>query len=173
MNVDQEKIEWFRTTYNKPKYDPVRNLQKRIVMISLNAKSYTKACANITKHYKADFDQRGTQGEVDCLYFGIEPDVDKKGELEFRSGDSVQAVAYHNSPIVKYFFKDQGVSLQYLDSEILSDVMSKLIMQGEVLLPEHDSVIVLEELEGVALQYMKDAYLKVMGSDKFCFVEKK
>lgn len=173
LNVDQEKIDWFRTKYNKPKYDPVRNLQKRIVMISLNAKSYTKACTNITKHYKADFDQRGTQDEVDCLYFGIEPDVDKKGELEFRSGDSVQAVAYHNSPIVKYFFKDQGVSLQYLDSEILSDVMSKLIMQGEVLLPEHDSVIVLEELEGVALQYMKDAYLKVMGTDKFCFVEKK
>lgn len=63
--------------------------------------------------------------------------------------------------------------VQYLDSEILSDVMSKLIMQGEILLPEHDSVIVLDELEGVALQYMKDAYLKVMGSDKFCFVEKK
>ena len=63
--------------------------------------------------------------------------------------------------------------MQYLDSEILSDVMSKLIMQGEILLPEHDSVIVLDELEGVALQYMKAAYLKVMGSDKFCFVEKK
>jgi hypothetical protein len=173
LNVDQEKIEQFRIKYNKPKYDPVRNLQKRIVMIALNAKSYPKTCANITTHYKNDYDKRDTEQENDCLYYGIEPDFDEKGELEFRSGHSVQAVAYHNSPIAKYFFKDQGVHLQYIDSEILSDVMSKLIMQGEVLLPEHDSVIVLDELEGVALQYMKDAYLKVMGSDKFCYVEKK
>lgn len=173
LNVDQEKIDWFKAKYNKPSYDPVRNLQKRTVMIALNAKSYPKTCANITTHYKNDYDKRGTDAEIDCLYYGIEPDFDSKGELEFRSGHSVQAVAYHNSPIAKYFFKDQGVHLQYIDSEILSDVMSKLIMQGEVLLPEHDSVIVLEDLEGVALQYMKDAYLKVMGSDKFCYVEKK
>lgn len=173
LTVDQDKINWFKDKYNKPNYNPVRNLQKRIVMIALNAKSYPKTCANITTHYKNDYDKRNTNYECDCLYYGIEPVVDKKGELEFRSGDAVQAVAYHNSPIAKYFFKDQGVHLQYIDSEILSDVLSKLIMQGEVLLPEHDSVIVLEELEGVALQYMKDAYLKVMGSDKFCYVEKK
>lgn len=173
LSVDSQKIEEFKVKYNMPSYNPIRNLQKRIVMVGLNAKSYRDTVRSVTEHYKNDYDKRDTENEGGCVYFGIEPDFDSKGELEFRAGHCVQAVAYHNSPIAKYFFKDQGVHLQYLDSEILSDVMSKLIMQGEVLLPEHDSVIVLEELEGVALQYMKDAYLKVMGSDKFCYVEKK
>lgn len=173
INVDQAKVEWFKLKYNKPAYDPVRSLQKRIVVVGLNAKSYPDTVRSITSHYRRDLDKQGTEEEDSCVYFGIEPDFDLNGKMEFRTGHCVQAVVYHNSPIAKYFFKDQGVSLQYLDSEILSDVMSKMIMQGNVLLPEHDSVIVTEDLEETALQYMKEAYLKVMGSDKFCHIDKK
>ena len=75
----------------------------------------------------------------------------------------------HNKPIGEYFFSDQGIRLQYLDSEIMACVINRLICDEEPLLPEHDSVIVRESIKDEVKQHMEEAYLEVMGSKVFCF----
>lgn len=45
--------------------------------------------------------------------------------------------------------------------------------EKEPLLPEHDSVIVKQEVKERVMQYMREAYKEVMGNDKFCHIEEK
>jgi len=48
-----------------------------------------------------------------------------------------------------------------------------LLMEDEVLLPEHDSVIVRSSIKDKVYRYMREAYKDVMGSDEFCYIEEK
>ena len=70
-------------------------------------------------------------------------------------------------------YKDKGVQLQYVDSEIVAEVLNRLLMEDEVLLPEHDSVIVRSSIKDKVYRYMREAYKDVMGSDEFCYIEEK
>jgi hypothetical protein len=170
--IDQEKIDEYKRAYNQPNYDPVRNLAKHAIMVSLNAQTYMKAYRQVTAEYLDDFKKRENNLE-ECKFYGIEPEYSDDGKATFHGNLVCQAVKQHNGPVADSFFKDQGVYLQYLDSEIIADVINKLIMQGECLLPEHDSVIVKASLEYEVLIYMHEAYKKAIGSTKFCIIEKK
>jgi hypothetical protein len=166
LKVDQEKVEAFRNTFDKPNYDPIRNLNKHALMVSLNAKTYQKAYVQVTEEFRAD--QVGWDNLTkDAKFYGIE------SVGNFPGHTVCQAVAAHNKPISHYFFKDQGIKMQYLDSEIVADVLNRLLMEDEVLLPEHDSVIVRASIKDKVMGYMRSAYLELMGSDKFCFLEVK
>lgn len=166
LKVNQEKVEAFRNTFNKPSYDPIRNLNKHALMVSLNAKTYQKAYTQVTEEFRAD--QLGWDNlTAGAKFYGIE------SVGNFPGHTVCQAVAAHNKPIAEYFFKDQGIKMQYLDSEIVADVLNRLLMEDEVLLPEHDSVIVRASIKDKVMGYMRSAYLELMGSDKFCYLEVK
>lgn len=166
LKVNKQKVEEFRTAFNKPNYDPIRNLNKHALMVSLNAKTYQKAYVQVTEEFRAD--QVGWDNlSEDAKFYGIE------SVGNFPGHTVCQAVAAHNKPIAHYFFKDQGIKMQYLDSEIVADVLNRLLMEDEVLLPEHDSVIVRETIKDKVMGYMRQAYLELMGSDKFCYLEVK
>lgn len=166
LKVNQEKVEAFKNTFGLSKYDPIRNLNKHALMVSLNAKTYQKAYVQVTEEFRAD--QLGWDSLTkDAKFYGIE------SVGNFPGHTVCQAVAAHNKPIAKYFFKDQGIKMQYLDSEIVADVLNRLLMEDEVLLPEHDSVIVRASIKDKVIGYMRSAYLELMGSDKFCYLEVK
>lgn len=167
IKVDEDKLNYFKTKYNKPNYDPIRNLAKHALMVSLNAQSYRSAFTQVTQEVKSDSKRVGTDSEYLCKFFGIE--VGKN----FPGHTVCQEIQLHNKPIGEYFFSDQGIRLQYLDSEIMACVINRLICDEEPLLPEHDSVIVRESIKEDVKQYMEEAYLEVMGSKVFCFVEEK
>lgn len=166
LKVNMEKVEAFKNTFGLAKYDPIRNLNKHALMVSLNAKTYQKAYVQVTEEFRAD--QVGWDKLTkDAKFYGIE------SVGNFPGHTVCQAVAAHNKPIAKYFFKDQGIKMQYLDSEIVADVLNRLLMEDEVLLPEHDSVIVRASIKDKVIGYMRSAYLELMGSDKFCYLEVK
>ena len=166
LKVNQQKVEAFKSTFGLAKYDPIRNLNKHALMVSLNAKTYQKAYVQVTEEFRAD--QLGWDNLTkDAKFYGIE------SVGNFPGHTVCQAVAAHNKPIAKYFFKDQGIKMQYLDSEIVADVLNRLLMEDEVLLPEHDSVIVRASIKDKVMGYMRSAYLELMGSDKFCYLEVK
>lgn len=166
LKVNWEKVEAFKNTFGLVKYDPIRNLNKHALMVSLNAKTYQKAYVQVTEEFRAD--QVGWDKLTkDAKFYGIESIGNFPGHTV------CQAVAAHNKPIAKYFFKDQGIKMQYLDSEIVADVLNRLLMEDEVLLPEHDSVIVRASIKDKVMGYMRSAYRELMGSDKFCYLEVK
>lgn len=167
LQVDKQQVDWFRKAYDNPTYNPIRNLAKHALMVCLNAKTYKKAYTQVTAEVRNDQLSWGDTPTQDARFYGIVV------EKNFPGHTVCQAVASHNQPIAKHFFTDKGIQMQYLDSEIVADVLNRLLMEDEVLLPEHDSVIVRESIKERVDQYMKDAYKEVMGSDMFCYIEEK
>lgn len=167
VEVDEKLLGEFRVKYNKPNYDPIRNLAKHALMVSLNAQGYRSAFQQVTKEVYDDVKKIGTSDEGNCSFYGIVP-----GD-RFPGHTVCQAVQLHNKPVAHKFFTDQGVRLQYLDSEIMASVINRLICEDEPLLPEHDSVIVRQSIKESVKEYMEEAYLDVMGSKVFCFIEEK
>ena len=151
------------------KYNPVRNLFKFAVMACLNAKRgekrpITPAAKALTTEWYDDLKKK----DQDRKYRGLHV-IDGK----FPSHAICELVQAANLPIGDSFFSDVGVELQRIDSDIIEQVISNLVEMGEVLYPEHDSVIVRESLEHVVTRLMREAYFNVIGSDQFCFIEKK
>lgn len=151
------------------KYNPIRNLFKFAVMTCLNAKRGEKrplqpASNALTSEWYDD----KKKDVVDRKYVGLYPVGDK-----FPARDICELVQAANLPIEEHFFSDVGISLQRIDSDIVERVIQALLDKGEVLYPEHDSVIVRESLEHEVTQLMRKAYFDVIGSDQFCVVEKK
>ena len=169
LHTDDDEIKTHINKYNLVKYNPVRNLFKFAVMTCLNAeKGKTRplmpAANAILKEWFEDMKRK----EADRRYVGLYPN----GET-FPSYDICELVQAANLPIGDSFFSDVGVKLQRIDSAIVEKVISDLLEMGEVLYPEHDSVIVRESLEHDVTRLMREAYFNVIGSDQFCFIEKK
>lgn len=167
LQVNKEKVQWYRKEYNNPTYNPIRNLSKHALMVCLNAKTYKRAFIQVTEEFRAE-QREWEQGQIEgSRFYGIE------AEDNFPGNTVCQAVRSHNKPIENHFYKDKGVQLQYVDSEIVAEVLNRLLMEDEVLLPEHDSVIVRSSIKDKVYRYMREAYKDVMGSDEFCYIEEK
>lgn len=61
--------------------------------------------------------------------------------------------------------KDQGLTLQYMDSMIVEEVANVFIEAGKPLLPVHDSFVVKEEDENMLIKAMCQSFRKVTGND--------
>lgn len=169
FTLDNEEIARHIEKYGVYKYNPIRNLFKFAVMTALNAKRgetrpFIPAAKSISQEW---YDDKKKQ-EQDRKYVGLYPIGDK-----FPALDLCELVVAANQPIAEYFCSDVGVQLQRIDSDIIEKVIQQLLEEGEVLYPEHDSVIVRESIEHHVTQLMRKAYFDVIGSDKFCVVEKK
>lgn len=155
--------------YNLVKYNPVRNLFKFAVMACLNAKRGEKRPLQPASNaLMVEWYEDKKKNAEDRRYAGLYPVGDK-----FPARGICELVQAANLPIRDHFFSDVGVELQRIDSEIIEHVIRALLDKGEVLYPEHDSVIVRESLEHEVTQLMRKAYFDVIGSDQFCVVEKK
>jgi hypothetical protein len=67
--------------------------------------------------------------------------------------------------INRYFCSDIGLRLQYLDSQITSDILDYFLEKGIPVLPIHDSYIVAEQYEDELYEVMKEKYRDHMGFD--------
>ena len=63
------------------------------------------------------------------------------------------------------FFTDQGMSLQFYDSQMAEHVMLAFAKDKKPILPVHDSFLVLEDDQKLLLERMQTAYQKVLGKD--------
>jgi len=67
--------------------------------------------------------------------------------------------------INKYFCLDIGLKLQYLDSQITSDILDYFLEREIPVLPIHDSYIVAEQYEEELYEVMRDKYRDRIGLD--------
>lgn len=164
MYVDPNFVQQFKVRHGILNYDPGRNLVKMAVMIGLNAKDQKGAIRALSQKIGQDRSKYGTKDEHKALYYGI------KGE-DFKQIFS--AILEHNSLIADKFFKDSGVYLQFVDSEILDSVISDTLAINEVLLPYHDGLLVKKSVAEQVKDFMYKAWYKQLGSINFCKVDYK
>ena len=67
--------------------------------------------------------------------------------------------------ISRYFCSDIGLKLQYLDSQITSDILDYFLDREIAVLPIHDSYIVAEQYEDELYEVMREKYRNRMGFD--------
>ena len=69
----------------------------------------------------------------------------------------------HHEPIRQFFLSGKGLELQYVDSTIMENILSRMTKEGIPALPVHDSVVCPARHEGFLRQVMAEEYHKVMG----------
>lgn len=161
VKVDGVVVQAHREKYDMPTYDPVRNLLKLALLISLNSVDRNQAGAALRA--KIQNDKNRTEEYRD--FVGLDTSL-----MAWKVCD---AVKQHNYLIEDYFYKDIGFKLMNKDSNIASSVVEKLLNEGEPVLIYHDSFIVRASKEDFLYNAMKEAWLEEMGSVKFCKIDKK
>lgn len=68
-----------------------------------------------------------------------------------------------HQPLKKYLYTDQGVFLQYKDSEIMINILKDLSRLKIPVFPVHDSIVVPAKNINVAKEIMKHNYIKSVG----------
>lgn len=160
ITVDEDMVAEYKLATGREGYDPARNLRKVSVLIALNSRSLGSARDSIN----------------------YELFQDKKKPLEERKFHGVEFVntftmlnelTQHNKWIKEYFFKDVGIVLQYLDSEIALGVIDYMMQRGEVVLCYHDSFIAKEENKEMLESAMKESWKTVLKGDDYCKITSK
>lgn len=170
VTVDRNKVEEFKKKHNLKSYDPVKNLCKKVLLVSLNIRGDIRNAAGaVTADIRSDWK---CKNEADKKYVGLcFTKVD--GKEHIFSKDICSAVLEHNYMIADYFYSDAGIMLQYRDSTIAQFVVDEFVADGEAILVYHDSFVVRESLEQKLETCMKKAYKYVVGSDRYCKIDKK
>jgi hypothetical protein len=160
LQVDTIAIAKHKMKHTLTKYDPVRNLYKRALLLSINCVDFAQTKRTLGNELFKD----NLREEKDREFFGIiKPDT----------GKIIQALADHNYVIEKEFYNDRGIWLQNLDSEIALRVIDLMIQSGEVALCYHDSFCCRESIVDLLYAAMQQAWKEVLGSDKYCKISKK
>lgn len=170
--VDAEKVEFIRSNY-KPTYNPMRNLVKSVILVGLNAVDLKSAYLSIANMLYEDKRKYWDSNPEKAKYYGIVIERDSHGGSRFPAKMLCEYVQSEHEPIAQHFFSDKGIELQFIDSEIISHVLTALMEDNEILLSEHDSIIVRKSIAAHAEEMMQQAYKEVVGSDRFCYIERK
>lgn len=160
LTVDKMLIAKHKMKYGLTKYDPIRSLYKRALLLSINCVDFAQTKRTLGNELFKD----NLREEKDREFLGVDkPDT----------GKIIQALADHNYVIEKEFYSDKGVWLQKIDSDIALRVIDLMIQNGEVALCYHDSFCCRESVEDLLQAAMVQAWKDVLGSDKYCKISKK
>jgi hypothetical protein len=137
-----EGIDYTDDPYLECEGPEMRNICKAVGLIAINA-TEKGACGAIRDELK----QRG-----------LEPPAREKPYASLVSGfkQAHPAIAHH-------LFSDVGITLQNIDSRIMNAILVRLMENGILGLPVHDSVIVQQQHEAFTREVMTQEYKKEMG----------
>lgn len=159
VSIDYRELEGYKIMYN-PRYNPLRNLSKLVLLYAINCRSAEQAYYALEKAFEEDM----------------------RKDIKFRKLFSIECINTEmvfddlycaNEHIAKYFFSDIGVKLQRIDSDIAEKIIIKCLEAEVPVLCVHDSFIVKKQHHGFLNDVMKMAWLDVMGSNYNCVVEEK
>jgi hypothetical protein len=142
MLYHREGIDYTDDPYLECEGPERRNIYKAVGLIAINA-TEKGACGAICDELKDR---------------GLEPPAREKPYASLVSGfkQAHPAIAHH-------LFSDVGVSLQNIDSRIMNAILVRLMGNGILGLPVHDSVIVQQQHETFTREVMTQEYKKEMG----------
>lgn len=142
-------------------HNPVRELAKLTILISMNSDDRGKAVHALSNKIRKD----RLEPIENQSFYGIEGIIPVRRVCD--------ALKKHNDFISNHFFSDSGIVLQKFDSDIMLEVVSRMLQKEHAVLCYHDSAITKESAEEDLMQAMKGAWVAVFGNDKFCTIEKK
>lgn len=165
IKVDTKLINKFKSFYNISKYDPVRNIIKKLVLCLINADNIGTAVGSCYEDLHNDNLKRGTYKEDTMRYVGL-PQINLH--------EVAKILIQHNSMISKYFGVGIGNELQYKDSSILMESLKVLIRENIPCIPIHDALICKESDAETVERVMAESFVKVIGkgSEKNCVIER-
>lgn len=162
LEVDEVAIEKHKIKHSLSSYDPVRELCKVALLVSINSTDRDSANQGLRNEIYQD---RYHTKEENKKFVGL-PNTINTDLL-------CHTIRNHNYLIGDYFFTDYGVTLQYIDSQIALRVVDTMIQNGETVLCYHDSFIVRKGAEDILRAAMHEAWRHILGNDKYCKVDKK
>jgi hypothetical protein len=74
-----------------------------------------------------------------------------------------QAIREHHAPIAHLFGQDKGMQYMWQDSEVLMEVLIRLLRKGIPALPMHDGIMVQESVRELAQSIMQEVSLELIG----------
>jgi hypothetical protein len=74
-----------------------------------------------------------------------------------------QAIREHHAPIAHLFGQDKGMQYMWQDSEVLMEVLTRLMRKGIPALPMHDGIMVQESVRELAQSIMQEVSLDLIG----------
>jgi hypothetical protein len=125
--------------------DFVRKIAKSLLLIMINS----KAGKNIQKAFRWNIDRNGKYSVRERETIDQTIDIDAV----------IDKIKKHNKTIASYFSSNEGIKLQFIDSQIVERVVTSLMRQGIVSLPVHDSFLVAERYESELIEAMKEAFM--------------
>lgn len=156
LYLDEEVVEKYKSFYGISNYNPIRNACKLGLLIMVNSKSEQEAVYAIEKKMGIDFTKGGTIYEDEMQFVG----------LPRKCGwDIVNQLKTHNEKISKHFCSGISKELMRLDSDIILETLDVLVDNGICSLPLHDSITVAKSNVEFAEMSLRNAYIKVVGSD--------
>lgn len=160
IEVDQDLKEEVEKVTGE-KHNPLRNLAKIAILISMNSEDKASAVAGLSNKIRND---RKKPMEKQ-LFYAIKDSIPAREVCE--------ALQKHNDLISQHFFSDAGIVLQNIDSDIMLDIVSSMIQKGHTILCYHDSALVKQSAESDLYEAMRNAWMNVMGGTTFCKIDKK
>lgn len=159
VKVYEEVVKAHQEKYDLSNYDPVRNLLKKALIISINAvdRHQANACLK-SKIYNDQFKQ-----EEYREFVGIDPKVQA-----FLVCDAIKE---HNYLIEDYFYADMAHTLMNVDSNIATRVVNAMLDIGQPILLYHDSFVVKGSAYRELYHAMHVAWKEVIGDNKFCKID--
>jgi hypothetical protein len=145
-----------------PKDGDVRKIYKLGMMCLLNTKGAAhQALKNAWKKYSNDTTPTKKRGEL-YGYKGIE-----------NCSDIIRGLKERNIDILHIVKDINAGKLQFLDSQIALEVMLEMKEKGICVIPYHDSFMVADSYSQDLQDAMYNAWLKVMGNNQHCYIDKK
>lgn len=135
----------------------LRSLCKWAILVGLNGADEISCRRALLFHYRKNYDK------YSLLHY----------EDKFPTGNIFNAVKDRNYLLADRFFSDVGVVLQRLDGDIMSEIIEYAVNNDVTILPYHDSVVCPASNKEDVMNWMRLSYKKVIGGDKFCFIEEK
>lgn len=160
LEINEDKIKEKEKLTGKS-HKPVRELAKLTILISMNSDDRGKAVHALSNKIRKD----RLEPIENQRFYGIEGIIPARRVCD--------ALKEHNDFISSHFFSDSGIVLQKFDSDIMLEVVSRMLQKEHAVLCYHDSAITKASAEEDLMNAMQEAWVSVFGNDKFCTIEKK
>ncbi|QDP50264.1 MAG: hypothetical protein Tp178MES00d2C33159851_54 [Prokaryotic dsDNA virus sp.] len=161
VNTDEQLIQDHILKYNLDSYDPVRNIAKQALLVSINAADRTAAVGAVSNKLLGD----RKKPEHKQKFLGLLSPVSV--------GSICDALRHHNMLIEDYFYCDMAMKLMNTDGNISARIVEDMIQQDESILLYHDSYICRASAEEKLYNAMVRAWKDEVGAADFCKISKK
>ncbi len=155
------------------KGDPMRDIVKRMTLISINTKNDAETVRVMKGMEENLIEEKKKKGWLENKDFQMLSLLNSynsfwDGNDEFW-WDLLARIKTAHAPIQQYFCSDAGGKLMNKDSQIIMDACLALVRQGIPCLPVHDSIIAPAENQYELCKAMDDAFYKHM--EAHCSIE--